>query len=190
MKTNRIAPKILLLGSLLCALPAPSQAERRVIEGVPIAYIVATDRASFGDALSRLTEEEYEFDGTLRQPTRDKRPIPVDCATTHSIGVVYALTVSDPPPDQPITNPFFADGKVRVNYAWKHSELDFWRLYLDDHHWVSFARRGNMAVDAERLRLREELRVDGLLQLTASIKGEPVFNATFELTGCATPDRG
>ena len=182
---STIASKVLLVVLSLCVLPAPSQAEPRSFEALPVVYVVAEERGVFSRVMRRIRSGELEYNEALRKPTGDDRPVPVNCKRTQSLGVIYVLSSSRAPGRRPLRSSFTSD--VRVRYVWEHTDLESQRTYIDHSHPVEFPRYKKTALGTVYLPMRRKLKVDGFLDLTASIDGEPILNVTFELTGCATP---
>ena len=186
---NAVVSKVLSVGLALWLVPEPSPAESRSFEAIPVGYIVAADTESRDRVMRRIYARDLDYDQTLRTPSGADRPIPVNCKEAHWLGAVYVLRVSRALRYRPFRDRF-GGSSLSVRYVWEHSELTLERLYLRHYHDVDFARHRKAALASEHLRMRKEIMVDGLLRLTASIEGEPILDVTFELTGCATPDRG
>ena len=164
-----------------CVLAAPVGAEDEPPEyvAVQISRYVKDDngRESWEEFSEALQRNRLEYNEYFRHPTLPEGPTPVDCEKAERIGVLYA-----------IIGPKRKRGKtVRVRFVWKNDSLAISNKKLDHFQGVTVLppRSGRFAqFHAKSLSLSHRYKVNGVYTLTAYLKGEKLFENSFDLAGC------
>ncbi len=151
------------------------------LEFIPLArYVTETNVFwDFGGYMNAMADGSFEYDDYVRRPDIPAGPIEISCSETQRIGAMVVLTGRTTRVSESRYSRKIYLNKVSVKYSWTHSGTN-----ISTGRYESRTTPLRNGVVSDGLTLTKKDRVNGLITLTMTHFGEPIYTTSFKLSDC------
>lgn len=142
----------------------------------PLGYVVAPPTKPLYRILREWSKGGRVYNATYREPVEPEGGVPVDCDSTHAIGVGFIMRKHG--------TQRLRKKKEFIAHVWTHSTLSIRHRLLDHRHVKTFDRAATATYDWEMLDIDKKFKATGIWTLRSYIQDKLVFEGSFNLIGC------